>query len=40
MVETINKVSKIERELQIELGIEPTIQQIADRLGMNLQQIK
>ncbi|WP_322910865.1 RNA polymerase sigma factor [Mycoplasmopsis felis] len=33
MVETINKVSKIERELQHELGIEPTIQQIADRLG-------
>ncbi|TDV24343.1 RNA polymerase primary sigma factor [Mycoplasmopsis mustelae] len=33
MVETINKVSKIERELQHELGVDPTPKQIAERLG-------
>ncbi|MGZ9756066.1 RNA polymerase sigma factor [Mycoplasma sp. 5912] len=33
MVETINKVSKIERELQHELGNEPTLAQIAERIG-------
>ncbi|WP_025755536.1 RNA polymerase sigma factor [Mycoplasmopsis cricetuli] len=33
MVETINKISKIERELQQELGIEPTDQEIANRFG-------
>ncbi|RIV16716.1 RNA polymerase sigma factor [Mycoplasmopsis gallopavonis] len=33
MVETINKISKIERELQQELGQEPTDEQIAERFG-------
>ncbi|VEU70235.1 RNA polymerase sigma factor [Mycoplasmopsis glycophila] len=33
MVETINKISKIERELQQELGYEPTDDQIAERFG-------
>ncbi|VEU76010.1 RNA polymerase sigma factor [Mycoplasmopsis columboralis] len=33
MVETINKISKIERELQQELGTEPTDEQIAERFG-------
>ncbi|QGZ97472.1 RNA polymerase sigma factor [Mycoplasma sp. NEAQ87857] len=33
MVETINKISKIERELQQELGAEPTDELIAERFG-------
>lgn len=33
MVETINKITKIKRELQQELGENPTDQQIADRYG-------
>ncbi|WP_338822951.1 RNA polymerase sigma factor [Mycoplasmopsis felifaucium] len=33
MVETINKITKIERELQQELGHEPTDDQIAERYG-------
>ncbi|ADE19366.1 RNA polymerase sigma factor [Mycoplasma crocodyli] len=33
MVETINKITKIERELQQELGHEPTDAQIANRFG-------
>ncbi|EFF41550.1 RNA polymerase sigma factor [Mycoplasmopsis alligatoris] len=33
MVETINKITKIERELQQELGHEPTDSQIANRFG-------
>ncbi|MBN3534550.1 RNA polymerase sigma factor [Mycoplasma procyoni] len=33
MVETINKLTKVERELQQELGQTPTDQQIADRMG-------
>ncbi|VEU58284.1 RNA polymerase sigma factor [Mycoplasmopsis gallinacea] len=35
MVETINKISKIERELQQELGHEPTDEQIAERYDKN-----
>ncbi|VEU74230.1 RNA polymerase sigma factor [Mycoplasmopsis citelli] len=33
MVETINKISKIERELQQELGTEPSDEQIAQKFG-------
>ncbi|MFV8401262.1 RNA polymerase sigma factor [Mycoplasma sp. 005V] len=33
MVETINKISKIERELQQELGREPSDEEIADKYG-------
>ncbi|WP_406617567.1 RNA polymerase sigma factor [Mycoplasmopsis adleri] len=33
MVETINKITKIERELQQELGVEPTDEQIAEKYG-------
>ncbi|UUM19022.1 RNA polymerase sigma factor [Mycoplasma sp. 1018B] len=33
MVETINKLSKVERELQQELGNQPTDEQIAERFG-------
>ncbi|MDZ7293536.1 RNA polymerase sigma factor [Mycoplasmopsis pulmonis] len=33
MVETINKIIKIERELQQELGVNPTDEQIAERYG-------
>lgn len=33
MVETINKITKIERELQQELGYEPTDEMIAERYG-------
>ncbi|QSF13780.1 RNA polymerase sigma factor [Mycoplasma sp. Mirounga ES2805-ORL] len=33
MVETINKITKIERELQQELGADPTDEQIAERYG-------
>ncbi|VEU76865.1 RNA polymerase sigma factor [Mycoplasmopsis columbina] len=35
MVETINKISKIERELQQELGREPLDSEIAERYGNN-----
>ncbi|MGY6172003.1 RNA polymerase sigma factor [Candidatus Mycoplasma pogonae] len=33
MVETINKITKIERELQQELGMAPTDEQIAEQIG-------
>lgn len=33
MVETINKINKIDRELQQETGLNPTAEEIAERLG-------
>lgn len=33
MVETINKINKAERELQQEKGLNPTAEEIAQRLG-------
>lgn len=40
MVETINKITKIERELQQELGHEPTDKQIAEKFGMGYTEEK
>ncbi|CNS18445.1 RNA polymerase sigma-70 factor [Salmonella enterica subsp. enterica serovar Typhimurium str. DT104] len=33
MVETINKINKVERELQQEKGLNPTAEEISERLG-------
>lgn len=40
MVETIHKVSRTSRQLLQELGREPTVDEISDRLGMNAEKVR
>ena len=39
MVETINKMSKMQRKLTLELGCEPSIAQLAEALGMTEEKV-
>ncbi len=39
MVETINKMSKMQRKLTLELGYEPSIAELADALGMSQERV-
>ena len=39
MVETINKMSKMQRKLTLELGYEPTISELADALEMSQERV-
>ena len=39
MVETINKMSKMQRKLTLELGCEPSIPQLAEALGMTEEKV-
>ncbi len=40
MVETINKLSKMQRKLTLELGYEPSIKELAERLDMTEQKVQ
>ncbi len=40
MIETINKIVRTQRQILHEYGIEPTPEQIADRLGMPLEKVR
>ncbi len=40
MVETIHKVSRASRQLLQELGREPTIEEISEKLGMNAEKVR
>lgn len=40
MVETINKMSKMERKLTLELGYEPSIKELADHLDMSEEKVQ
>ncbi len=39
MVETINKMSKMQRKLTLELGYEPSVKELADALGMTEEKV-
>lgn len=39
MVETINKMSKMQRKLTLELGYEPSVTELADALGMTEEKV-
>ena len=39
MVETINKMSKMQRKLTLDLGYEPSISELADALGVSEQKV-
>ena len=39
MVETINRMSKMQRKLTVELGAEPTTKQLADALGLTEEKV-
>ena len=39
MVETINKMSKMQRKLTLELGYEPSVAELADALGMTEEKV-
>ena len=39
MVETINKMSKMQRKLTLELGYEPSVTELANELGMTEEQV-
>ena len=40
IVDKVNKVKKVERELSLELGKEPTEEEIANRLGISIEEVK
>lgn len=40
IVDRVNKVKKVERELSLELGKEPTEEEIANRLGISAEEVK
>ena len=40
MVETINKMSKMQRKLSLELGYEPSIKELADHLDMSEEKVQ
>lgn len=40
MVETVHKISKCSRQMQQELGREPTIEEIAEKMGMSVDKIR
>ena len=40
MVETINRMTRVKRELLAELGKEPTVEQIADRMGFSAEKVR
>lgn len=40
MVETINKLSKVQRRLTLELGYEPSVKELASKLGMSEERVQ
>ena len=40
MVETINRMTRVKRELLAELGMEPTVEQIAERMGFTPEKVR
>ncbi|MBR6880423.1 MAG: RNA polymerase sigma factor RpoD [Clostridiales bacterium] len=40
MVETINKLTRVQRQLVQDLGREPTIEELADKMGMGVDKIR
>ncbi len=40
MVETINKLGRVNRQLVQELGREPTIDELAEGMGMNTERVR